>query len=257
MAADSALKVQGRVIYALMMREVHTIYGNSRLGYLWALFDTITGIIIFFVLRTVMGFQPPHGMPLLFFRLAGFCLFNIFQGTVSKCMSAVAGNKALLTFPQVTPLDLMLGRMVVLWSKELISALVLICAATLFGVYFHISHFPILLFTLFIPSLLGLGVGLICHAINTYFPVTEKIVNILLRLMFFTSGVFFAITRLPSYLMEYAWWNPMLQLIEMCRMSISSGYRAMPYSILYLSACTMVCLCLGLLLERHVRRKLK
>ena len=34
---DSALTVQGRVIYALMMREVHTIYGTSRLGYLWAL----------------------------------------------------------------------------------------------------------------------------------------------------------------------------------------------------------------------------
>ena len=66
---DSALIVQGRVIYALMMREVHTIYGTSRLGYLWALFDTIMGIVIFWALRTVMGFHPPHGMPILFFSL--------------------------------------------------------------------------------------------------------------------------------------------------------------------------------------------
>ena len=253
---DSALIVQGRVIYALMMREVHTIYGTSRLGYLWALFDTIMGIVIFWALRTVMGFHPPHGMPILFFLLAGFGTFSIFRGTVSKCMSAVAGNKALLTFPQVTPLDLMISRMVVLWGKEIVSAIILIIVAASFGTYLYINNFLILIFTLFITPLLGLGAGLVCHSLNIIFPITEKIVSIILRMMFFTSGVFFSISRFPSYVMDYIWWNPMIQIIEMCRMSISQGYRAMPYSIFYLVSCTMVFLCLGLLLERYVRRKL-
>ncbi len=253
---DSALIVQGRVIYALMMREVHTIYGTSRLGYLWALFDTIMGIVIFWALRTVMGFHPPHGMPILFFLLAGFGTFSIFRGTVSKCMSAVAGNKALLTFPQVTPLDLMISRMVVLWGKEIVSAIILIIVAASFGTYLYINNFLILIFTLFITPLLGLGAGLVCYSLNIIFPVAEKIVSIILRMMFFTSGVFFSISRFPSYVMDYVWWNPMIQIIEMCRMSISQGYRAMPYSIFYLVSCTMVFLCLGLLLERYVRRKL-
>ncbi|MBR3880221.1 MAG: ABC transporter permease [Mailhella sp.] len=255
MVVDSALKTQGRVIYALMMREVHTIYGSSRLGYLWALIDTMTSVVIFWTLREIMGFRPPHGMPILFFLLAGFCLFSIFRGTVNKCMNAVSGNKALLTFPQVTPLDLMIGRMVVLWGKEIVSALILLIVAALLGIYFQVSNFAVLVFTLFIPALLGLGVGMTCHAINTYFPVTEKIVSIILRIMFFTSGVFFSISRFPSYVMDYVWWNPMIQIIEMCRMSISAGYRAMPYSVLYLCSCTAVFLCLGLLLERHVRGK--
>ena len=177
---DSALTVQGRVIYALMMREVHTIYGTSRLGYLWALFDTMMGIIIFWALRTAMGFHPPHGMPILFFLLAGFSIFSIFRGTVNKCMSAVAGNKALLTFPQVTPLDLMLGRMVVLWGKEMVSALILIAIAVGFGVYIYFNNFAVLLFVLIITPLLGLGIGLICHALNVIFPVTEKIVSIII-----------------------------------------------------------------------------
>ena len=257
MVVDSALKTQGRVIYALMMREVHTIYGSSRLGYLWVLIDTMIGVVIFWALRTVMGFTPPHGMPILFFLLAGFCVFNIFRGTVNKCMSAVSANKALLTFPQVTPLDLMVGRMVVLWGKEIVSALILIAIAALAGVYFKVSNFAVFVFTLLVPALLGLGLGMVFHAINVYFPVTEKIVNIILRIMFFTSGVFFSISRFPSYIMDYVWWNPMIQIIEMCRMSISSGYRAMPYSVFYLCSCTAISLCLGLLLERHVRRKLR
>lgn len=254
---DSALTVQGRVIYALMMREVHTIYGTSRLGYLWALIDSMVGIIIFWALRTAMGFHPPHGMPIIFFLLAGFCTFSMFRGPINKCMTAVSGNRTLLTFPQVMPLDIMVGRMIVLWGKEIVAALILIIAASFFGIYFQITNFAILFFVLIATPLLGLGVGLICHALKVYFPVVEKIIPIILRFMFLTSGVFFSIARFPSYIMEYLWWNPMLQIIEMCRMSISQGYRAMSYSIFYLCACTIICLCLGLLLERHVRRKLK
>ena len=35
--------VQGRVIMALILREVHTLYGSSRLGYLWAVIQTMFG----------------------------------------------------------------------------------------------------------------------------------------------------------------------------------------------------------------------
>ena len=253
---DSALTVQGRVIYALMMREVHTIYGTSRLGYLWALIDTMMGIVIFWALRSAMGFHPPHGMPILFFLLAGFSLFSIFRGTVNKCMTAVSGNKTLLTFPQVTPLDLMIGRMVVLWGKEMVSAIILIAISACFNIYIYFNNFAIFLFVIFITPLLGLGIGLICHSLNILYPITDRIISIIIRIMFFTSGVFFSISRFPSYIMEYIWWNPMIQIIEMCRMSISQGYRAMPCSIFYLTSCTIVSLCLGMLLERYVRRKL-
>ena len=43
--------VQGRVIMALILREVHTLYGSSRLGYLWAVIQTMFGIGIFWGIR--------------------------------------------------------------------------------------------------------------------------------------------------------------------------------------------------------------
>ena len=57
---DSALIVQGRVIYALMMREVHTIYGTSRLGYLWALIQTMWGIGVFWGENVVHAYIRPQ-----------------------------------------------------------------------------------------------------------------------------------------------------------------------------------------------------
>ena len=64
--------VQGRVIMALILREVHTLYGSSRLGYLWAVIQTMFGIGIFWGIREIAGARAPHGMSVLMFLLAGF-----------------------------------------------------------------------------------------------------------------------------------------------------------------------------------------
>ena len=125
--------VQGRVIMALILREVHTLYGSSRLGYLWAVIQTMFGIGIFWGIREIAGARAPHGMSVLMFLLAGFGLWATFSETLTKCMSAVSGNKALLTFPQVTPLDLMLSRTVVVWGTQLSSGCVITGIAAFCG----------------------------------------------------------------------------------------------------------------------------
>ena len=131
--------VQGRVIMALILREVHTLYGSSRLGYLWAVIQTMFGIGIFWGIREIAGARAPHGMSVLMFLLAGFGLWATFSETLTKCMSAVSGNKALLTFPQVTPLDLMLSRTVVVWGTQLSSGCVITGIAAFCGTSLYVS----------------------------------------------------------------------------------------------------------------------
>ena len=253
---DSALIVQGRVIYALMMREVHTIYGTSRLGYLWALIQTVLGIGLFWAIRYFAGAAAPHGMHILMFMLAGFGFFNMFSGILNKCMSAVNGNRALLTFPQVTPVDLMISRAIIVWATELVAAFLLIGIGMLFGMPFYLSDFGGLLFLLLLTPLLGLGVGMMFASLAVLYPTLEKIVPMVMRIMFFVSGLFYSATMLPSYLLQYLWYNPILQIIEWARACLSKGYSTISYSPLYLFSFTILCLCLGFLLERYVRRRL-
>lgn len=51
----SGFTVQCRVIAALMLREVHTINGNSKLGYFWVLLQNAFSIGVFWVLREFMN----------------------------------------------------------------------------------------------------------------------------------------------------------------------------------------------------------
>ena len=253
---DSALIVQGRVIYALMMREVHTIYGTSRLGYLWALIQTMWSIGVFWGIRYLLGAKAPHGMHILMFMLAGFGFFNMFSGILNKCMSAVNGNRALLTFPQVTPVDLMISRAVIVWATEIVAAFLLIGIGMLLGMPFYLSDFGGLLTLLLLTPLLGLGAGMMFASLAVLYPTLEKIVPMVMRIMFFASGLFYSATTLPSYVLKYLWYNPMLQIIEWARVCLSRGYSTVSYSPLYLVSVTLFCLCFGLLLERYVRRRL-
>ena len=132
-SVSSALTVQGRVISALILREVHTLYGNTRLGYLWAVIQTAFNIAVFWLFREFLGAHAPHGMGMAVFLLCGFIPWYMFSDVISRCMKAVSANQALLTFLQVTELDLMLARMAVVWGTQLVCSIVILCAAAALG----------------------------------------------------------------------------------------------------------------------------
>ncbi len=254
---DAAIKVQARVIYALMMQEVHTIYGNTKLGYIWALFQTTTQVLIFWIIRTVTKFTPPHGMHIFLFLLTGFALFTMFRGTINKCMSAVTSNNSLLTFPQVTPVDLMISRTLLLWATEMVASLVMLSIAVTLGMPLAVTDYGKLFFALLISPLLGLGVGMTCASLTVIFPVINRLLPLFMRALFLTSGVFFSLSRFPSYIIKWLWWNPMLQIIECGRSALSRGYDSVDYSVVYIVSATVLFLCLGFLFERYVRGKSK
>ena len=73
----SGFIVQCRVIAALMLREVHTINGNSKLGYLWVLVQSAFSIAVFWGLREFMNAHAPHGMSMALFLALGCGLFLV------------------------------------------------------------------------------------------------------------------------------------------------------------------------------------
>jgi len=202
-----------------------------------------------------MGFSAPHGMHVLMFLLVGFGAFFIFSKSISKCMNAVSSNKALLTFPQVTPVDLMISRVILVWCTELTSGLLFIFLGLLWGMPVCLNSVGGLLAFLLLTPVLGLGVGMICFSLAVLYPTLEHIIPMVLRIMFFTSGLFFSATSIPSDILKYVWYNPMLQIIEWGRYCLSRGYPVLNYSLPYLIIVTASSLCLGLLLERYVRRR--
>ena len=59
----------------------------------------------------------------------------------------------------------------------------------------------------------------------------------------------------PKNIADILLLNPVMQLIELLRQSLSRGYVAPTYDYLYIVAFCVVLLCLGGLLERYARKR--
>ena len=255
MATSSALDTQGRVIIALALREVHTLYGGKSLGYLWAIVKVAFSVAVFWAIRHFAHAAAPHGMTMLSYLVAGFGIWYIVAQCLAKCMAAVDGNRALLTFPQVTPLDIMLARCLVVTATQVVSMAVLLCTGAVFGYALTISNLALLIFCIILSSLLGLGAGVIFGSLTLYIPAFQHIVPMFMRILFFASGIFFSVSAFSHRIGDFLMLNPIMQLVEMTREALSRGYKSQYADFGYVVEVTFGFLFIGMLLERYVRRK--
>ena len=121
------------------------------------------------------------------------------------------------------------------------------------GFPFEPASAALFLFVLIVTPLLGLGIGMVLASFAVFVPVIEKIVPMVLRVMFFVSGVFFGVSAFSHKVAEILLWNPVFQAIELLRESLHVAYRIEGLSPFYLATCTVVMLVLGGFLERFTR----
>lgn len=252
-----ALAIQGRVLWALSLRELHGMHGETRLGYLWQIIKVGLGIAIFWGLRSIIGVHIPMGLPMPVYLLTGFIPWYIFSDLFKHCMEAGRTNRSLLNFPQITPLDIQLGSTVLTIFTHALILLLYLVIFLCFEIPWELHNPAGLLASFFALSAFGFGLGLVLAVLNSFFPITEKLVPIIMRVLFFTSGVWWPISRFArTGLMEVLHYNPILNYIELLRSCFM--YPRLPLrpdaDLFFALAATT--LALGLLLERAFRAKL-
>lgn len=249
--------VEARVIAALMLREIHTINGNAKLGYLWVLIQSVFSIGVFWAVRHFIGAgQAPHGMGMAMFLAIGFGVWNIFSNTINRCMTAVSGNKGLLTFPQVTELDVMIARTLVTTATQvLVTALIIVTGTLVLDEPFMLGNLALLLTLLVFVPLLSLGFGLMLSSLAVFVPGLDKVVPMILRILFFVSGVFFSISIFSQSVSEYLLWNPVMHAVELCREAMHAPYVVPGVSLEYLCLSALTVCALGGFLERYARSR--
>ncbi|MDJ0761652.1 MAG: ABC transporter permease [Myxococcota bacterium] len=250
------LYAQLQVIHAILLREVMTRFGAYQLGYLWALIEPLLWLLTFAVMFFLVNRQIPDGMDLIGFLTTGIFPYMIFRQTVDRSMTAIAANKALLFYPQIRPLDLVIARCT-LEIATLVTVFVLILAFnSLFNVPLVIDNLLLVMAGLAMAGMLGAVLGLTISALSVYSNIVERIIGPLLRPLFWISGLFFTANELPTAVRKIFLWNPVLHTVELTRDGVFTQYDSREVDIGYLAMCILVFAFLGLALERMARRRL-
>jgi capsular polysaccharide transport system permease protein len=252
---SQAIAMQARVLWALCLREIHGKHGRTRLGYIWQFIKTGFGVGVFWWIRAMAGAATPHGIPLPLFLLMGFIPWYIFASGLRMTMEAVRTNLALLTFPQITPLDLCLSSWIVVAATEVIVLGLYMLGISMAGYHYQLQN-PIALFCALAGcALMGFSLGLVLCAIALYLPATQRIVPMILRILFFISGIFFSPTQMGGHFGSFLYWNPLLNFIELARGSFVTWSVSESIKTTYIALFIFISLGVGLLLERFVRKR--
>ena len=250
-----ALNVQSKVISALTLRETRSRYGNSKLGFFWALFEPFAHIVVFIGIFSALDRAVPLGESTGIFILTGIIPWLLYSNTVNNVMGGLKANKSLLGYPQVMPMDITISRVIIEAATLFIVMMFFLAVFSYLGVKVGIDSFLQMSAAYGLLILLATGVGLINAAIVPIYPSYQSIYSSFSRPLYFISGVFFTADFLSPEVYEVIDFNPLIHLIEWFRSGYYSSFESNLYHPEYAVAVCVSVFALGLVVERINSKK--
>ncbi len=253
---NQALGTQLIVIYALIMRETKTRYGDHKIGFLWAFIEPMTLILLISGIYTAMGTKAPSGMPLILFMTTGYLPFIVFRDTMNQLLNSISANQNLLAFPQVTTFDVILARALLELAVLITVFVILLFGASIFGNDIRVESPLGVIAAIGLLWITGLGLGFMLACLSPILPSVRQIVTAILgRPMLLASGIFYTSESLPPPIRDLLLHNPLLHMIELGRSSFFYSYESRYASWTYASLSAIFVLAFGLLVHQAMRRR--
>ena len=246
--------VQTRVIWALVLREMHTRYGRENIGYLWIVGEPISFCLGVTIVWTMIRPAHEHGLPVTAFVVTGYVPLTMWRHCVSRSLKAFESNGALLFHRQVSPLDIIVARVILEIVGTLIAGIIVAFGAMLLGYMDPPKDYPLLYLGLAYQMLFSFACALLIASLSERSDTVEKMISAVMYLSLPLSGAFTMVSWIPD---KYQWillLSPSVHNLEMIRGG-QFGSGAHPiYDLFFVTWSTGLLLLIGLSLTLRSRR---
>ena len=215
--------------------------------------DPVFGIAVLCFIRTLMGSRSIAGLEFPLFFASGMLFYNLFNLIGQASLGAVEANMSLLNYQRIKPLDPIISRALLEMILSGTSMLVVLGSIAYFGFEFSIDSILGVIEAFFLLVFFSFGVGLFLATVSPFVQDFKKIAPVLLRPLFFLSGIFFSVNTMPESVVPYFMWNPILHGIELGRDALFESYTSEHADKSYLYISAVVSLTLGLMIFRRFR----
>jgi lipopolysaccharide transport system permease protein len=199
-------------------RDIKIKYKQTLLGFLWAVLQPLTMMIIFTFFFGRALHVPSEGIPYPIFVLSGLLLWTAFSTGLTNSANSMISNSAIVKKIYFPRLILPVSSVIVAFF-DLIMAFIVFIAIVIF------YRQPVLLSALWIwPSavlvclIATLGPGSWLAALNVKYRDFRYIIPFLVQVLFFFTPIIYPSTMLPASSLRYvAAISPMYAAIELFR----------------------------------------
>jgi len=250
----SALSIQGRVIYALFMREIITRFGRNNLGFLWFALEPMMFVVIIIVARTLLH-QTFHSVALVPFLVIGYSNLLVWRFCTARGMGAIEGNRGLLNYRNIKIQDIFLARMLLEAAGVTTSFLFLWLIFGIMGLMTWPNDPLLLIVGWFFICWFCAAFGTFLGCLTELSDLAKRIWSPIGYIAFFFSGVYFEVDWLPPALQKLILMVPLVHPVEMARAGYwGDGHRA-HYSMAYITvSCLIMTLLSGLIMRNRALR---
>ena len=248
--------IQGRVIHALLMREILTRYGRHNIGFLWLFVEPMlftTGVTI---LWTLAGAAHGSSLPIVAFALTGYSSVLLWRNMPARCIGAVEPNLALMYHRNVRVIDVFLARLLLEAGGATISFVTL----SLFYIYIGWLQPPdnvlIVIQGWLMIAWFGAGLGTLLGALAEKSEIIERLWHPVSYIAFPLSGAAFMVDALPPAAQKYILYVPMVNGVELVREGYFGAQVRVHYDLPYMVTCCLVISLLALSQVASINREI-
>jgi capsular polysaccharide transport system permease protein len=250
-----SLAIQGRVIHALLLREVITRYGRENIGVLWLVAEPMMFTLGVATLWSFMGAHKSSAMPIIAFALTGYSSVLVWRNSANRCTAGIQQNSNLLYHRNVRVLDVFITRIALEIGGATGSFIIL---GSIFTVGEWISP-PVDMMKVLGGWLLlcwfGAALGILMGAATSYSEVIERFWHTISYLMFPLSGAGFMVDWFPTAAQRVVLLLPMVNGVELVRDGYFGNTVRTHYDVTYTCFINLVLTIIGLLALRDAGRR--
>ena len=214
---SSDLKQHIFVVRQLAAREIRHDNASKKLGQFWnivnPMIQMITMVLIFGAAfhRDIKEFVP--------YVFTGVIIYGFYERGMGGALRSLSGNKTLLIRTKIPKNLLVIEKVYVSFIRLLFSLVGYAAALIITGTRItpHIALVPIMVV---LSVVIMIGIGKMLAVINVYFADITYFYKLVMRLVFFSSAIFYNAEKLSPVMQKVIMFNPIYLSITFARSCI-------------------------------------
>lgn len=255
---DSLLRssaIEGRVIHALLLREILTRFGRHNIGFLWLFVEPMLFTLGVTTLWTLTKAVHGSNLPIAAFALTGYSSVLLWRNMPARCIGAVEPNLSLMYHRNVKVIDIFVARLVLEGGGASISFVVLSLVFMSIGIIDPPEDVLQVIGGWLMLTWFGASLALLLGSLAQESELIEKLWHPFAYLLFPLSGAGFLVDALPRVGQQYILYLPMVHGVEYLREGFFGSRIRAHYDLGYMALFNSALLLLAMAQLRKISGK--
>jgi lipopolysaccharide transport system permease protein len=232
------------LLYTLTMFRLVIRYKQSLLGWIWAVAQPLSLMIIYTLVFSRLARVPSEGVAYPVFVLTALLPWIFFSSAISNSVNGLVSSRTLLTRVYFPREIIVLSYIAAAFVDFCVAFVLLVCLMAYYGVWLSANALYA------VPVLVGLwaiatGVALFLSSIQIQFRDVAFGLPLLLQVWMLATPVVYPLGSVPIRLHYIVLLNPIAGLIETFRRAVLHGRPSDPKLLLISLIVSFVCLITG------------